>query len=102
MSADWTDDPLGLLPSGSFPANAASLALAAISGNVLRAAGALAGLGYAKARGATIRRDLINVATRTARSGRSHLTCTCPKPCIGEHEWMTLFHAATVPPTTAA
>jgi hypothetical protein len=37
---------------------------------LLRAAGALASLAYARARGATLRRDLINVAARTARSGR--------------------------------
>ena len=37
--ADWTDGPLAHLPSGSFPANAAWLALAAISCNLLRAAG---------------------------------------------------------------
>ena len=65
--ADWTDGPLAHLPSGCFPANAAWLALAAISCNLLRAAGALASLAYGKARGATIRRDLIDVAARTAR-----------------------------------
>ena len=37
--ADLTDGPLAHLPSGSFPANAAWLALAAISHNLLRAAG---------------------------------------------------------------
>jgi hypothetical protein len=37
--ADWTDGPLAHLPSGSFRANAAWLALAAISCNLLRAAG---------------------------------------------------------------
>ena len=40
--ADWTDGPLAHLPSGSFPANAAWVALAAISCNLLRAAGSLA------------------------------------------------------------
>jgi hypothetical protein len=34
--ADWTDGPLAHLPSGSFPANAAWLVLAAISHNLLR------------------------------------------------------------------
>ena len=37
------------LPSGSFPANAAWLTLAAISHNLLRAAGSLASLAYGKA-----------------------------------------------------
>ena len=63
--ADWSSGPLAHLPSGLFPANAAWLALAAISHNLLRAAGALASLAYAKARGATLRRDLIDVAART-------------------------------------
>jgi hypothetical protein len=100
--ADWTDGPLAHLPSGSFPANAAWLALAAISSNLLRAAGALASLAYAKARGATLRRALINVAARTARHGRGHLTLHLPNGWHRAHEWMNLFHAATGPPATAA
>ena len=36
--ADWSDGPLADLPSGSFPANAAWLALAALAHNLLRAA----------------------------------------------------------------
>jgi len=76
--ADWTDGPLAHLPSGSFPAHAAWLALAAISCNLLRAAGSLASLTYAKARGTTLRRDLIDVAARTARHGRGHITMHPP------------------------
>jgi hypothetical protein len=52
--ADLAEGPLAHLPSGSFPANAAWLALAAISHNLLRAAGSLASLACAKARGATL------------------------------------------------
>ena len=100
--ADWTDGPLAHLPSGSFPANAAWLALAAISGNLLRAAGALASLSYARARGATIRRDLIAVAARTARHGRGYLTLHLPEHWHREQEWASLFHAATGPPIAAA
>jgi hypothetical protein len=100
--ADWTDGPLAHLPSGCFPANAAWLALAAISCNLLRAAGALASLTYAKARGATIRRDLICVAARTARHGRGHLTVHLPEGWHREHEWMNLFTAACGPPAAAA
>jgi hypothetical protein len=99
--ADWTDGPLAHLPSGSFPANAAWLALAAISCNLLRAAGCLAGLAYAKARGATVRRDLIAVAARTARHGRGHLTLHLPEGWHRQHEWASLFHA-TGPPAAAA
>jgi hypothetical protein len=100
--ADWTAGPLAHLPSGSFPANAAWLALAAISHNLLRAAGALASLAYAKARGATIRRDLIDVAARTARHGRGEITLHLPDGWHHQTEWMNLFEAATGPPPAAA
>jgi hypothetical protein len=100
--ADWTDGPLAHLPSGSFPANAAWLTLAAISCNLLRAAGALASLAYGKARGATIRRDLIGVAARTARHGRGHLTLHLPGTWHREHEWMNLFTTTCGPPAAAA
>jgi hypothetical protein len=100
--ADWTDGPLAHLPSGYFPANAAWLALAAISCNLLRAAGALASLAYAKARGAAVRRDLIDVAARTARHGRGHITLHLPEGWYREHEWMNLFEAACGPPAAAA
>jgi Transposase DDE domain group 1 len=99
--ADWTDGPLAHLPSGSFPANAAWLALAALSCNLLRAAGALASLTSAKARGATLRAGLINVAARTARHGRGHLTLHLPEGWHREHEWMNLFEAACGPPAIA-
>ena len=100
--ADWTDGPLAHLPSGSFPANAAWLALAAISCNLLRAAGCLASLTYARARGATLRRDLIDVAARTARHGRGDLTLHLPQGWHCEQEWASLFHAATGPPAAPA
>jgi hypothetical protein len=99
--ADWTDGPLAHLPSGSFPANAAWLALAAISCNLLRAAGALASTAYARARGATLRRDLIHVAARTARHGRGHITLHLPEGWHRDHEWMNLFEAACGPPAAA-
>ena len=100
--ADWTDGPLAHLPSGFFPANAAWLACAAIAHNLLRAAGSLASLAYGKARGATIRRDLIDVAARTARHGRGHITLHLPEAWHREHEWLTLFAAACGPPAAAA
>jgi hypothetical protein len=100
--ADWADGPLAHLPSGSFPANAAWLACAAISCNLLRAAGSLASFGYAKARGATLRRDLINVAARTARRGRGHIIMHLPAGWHREQEWMNLFEAATGPPLAQA
>src|SRR6266487_34837 len=100
--ADWTSGPLAHLPSGSFPANAAWPACAAIAHNLLRAAGPLASLAYAKARGATLRRDLIDVAARTARHGRSEITLHLPEGWHRQTEWMNLFEAATGPPAQAA
>ena len=100
--ADWADGPLAHLPSASFPANAAWLALAAISHNLLRAAGSLASLAYAKAKGATLRRDLIDVAARTARHGRGHITLHLPEEWHREHEQMNLFEATCRPPPAQA
>jgi hypothetical protein len=100
--ADLTDGPLAHLPSGSFPANAAWLACAAMTHNLLRAAGSLASLTYAKARAATLRRDLISVAARIARHSRGHLTLHLPADWHRETGWMTLFDAACGPPAAAA
>jgi hypothetical protein len=100
--ADLADGPLAHLPSGSFPANAAWLALAAIGHNLLRAAGSLASLACAKARGATLRRDLIDVAGRLARHGRGEITLHLPEQWHREPDWMNLFEAATGPPAHAA
>ena len=70
--------------------------------NLLRAAGALASLPLAKARAATLRRDLIAVATRTARHGHGHLTLHLPEGWHREHEWLTLLDAVRGPPAAAA
>ena len=100
--ADVTSGPLAHMPSGVFTANAAWLSIAAMAYNLLRAAGALASLPFAKARAATIRRDLIAVAARTARHGRGHLTLHLPDGWHREHEWQNLFAAACGPPAAPA
>ena len=100
--ADVTSGPLAHLPSGVFAANAAWLAVAAMAHNLVRAAGALASLPFAKARAATIRRDLIAVAARTARHGRGHLTLHLPEGWHREHQWLNLLAAACGPPAAAA
>jgi hypothetical protein len=99
--ADLADGPLAHLPSGSFPANAAWLACAAISHNLLRAAGSLASLACARARAATLRRDLIGVAARIARHGRGQITVHLPEGWHRQTEWMNLFEAACGPPAHA-
>jgi hypothetical protein len=100
--ADVTSGPLAHLPSGVFAANAAWLSIAAMAHNLVRAAGALASLPFAKARAATIRRDLIAVAARTARTGRGHLTLHLPGSWHREQEWLNLWDAACGPPAAAA
>jgi Transposase DDE domain group 1 len=100
--ADVTSGPLAHLPSGVFAANAAWLSIAAMAHNLLRAAGALASLLLAKARAATIRRDLIAVAARTARHGRGHLTLHLPEGWHREHEWLNLLDSVCGPPAAAA
>jgi len=100
--ADVTSGPLAHMPSGVFAANAAWLSIAAMAHNLLRAAGALASLPFAKARAATIRRDLIAVAARTARHGRGGLTLHLPEGWHREHEWLNLLGAACGPPAAAA
>ena len=100
--ADVTSGPLAHMPSGVFAANAAWLAVAAMAHNLVRAAGALASLPFAKARAATIRRDLIAVAARIARHGRGHLTLHLPEGWHREHEWLNLLATANGPPAAAA
>ena len=100
--ADQNDGPLAHLPSGKFAASAAWLTLAAITANLLRAAGTLASRAHAKARAATIRRDLIAVAARTARHGRGHLTLHLPGRWHRERAWTNLYTAACGPPPAPA
>jgi hypothetical protein len=100
--ADVTSGPLAHMPSGHFAANAAWLSIAAMAHNLVRAAGSLASLPYAKARAATVRRDLIAVAARTARHGRGSLVLHLPEGWHREQEWMNLWDAACGPPATAA
>jgi hypothetical protein len=57
---------------------------------------------YAKARGATIRRDLIYVAARTARHGRGQITLHLPEDWHCQHEWANLFENTCGPPAQAA
>ena len=68
--ADLIDGPLAHLPSGRFSANNAWAICAAITHNLLRAAGTLASPSHAVARGATLRRQLINLPARLARPQR--------------------------------
>jgi len=94
--ADVIDGPLAHLPSGSFPANSAWTVLAAITHNLLRAAGTLAGRAHSVARGATLRRHLVNVPARIARpQGKHtlHLPAHWPRADNWKALWDSIFTA---------
>jgi hypothetical protein len=98
--ADLIDGPLAHLPSGSFPANAAWAICAAITHNLLRAAGTLAGGGHAVARGATLRRQIVNLPGRLARPQRRpwlHL----PEHWPWTRGWNALWNHVMPVPATA-
>ena len=98
--ADLKASALAQLPSGSFSANSAWLVLAAIAFNLTRAAGTLASVFHAKATTATIRRQLIAVPGRLARSAR-RLVIHLPSHWPWQDSWEGLFNAACGPPTPA-
>ncbi len=88
--ADLIDGPLAHIPSGLFAANCAWLGCAVIAHNLLRAAATLAGGNHAVARGATLRRDLVNVPARFAAPARKpvlHLPAHWP----WQTGWKTLW-----------
>jgi hypothetical protein len=101
--ADLIDGPLAHLPSGRFSANAAWAICAAITHNLLRAAGTLTSDRHASARGATLRRQVVAVPARLARPQRRrvlHLPAHWPWATPTNTLWNAVF--ATSPPTAAA
>ncbi len=68
--ADLIDGPLAHLPSSRFAANHAWALCAAMTHNLLRAAATLTDRQLATARGATLRRRIVNVPARIARPQR--------------------------------
>jgi len=95
--ADLIDGPLAHMPSGRFAANAAWLSLAAMTHNLTRAAGCLTGTWHAKARAATIRRQLINIPARLAHRARRvimHMPASWP----WQQHWQALFDNVHAPP----
>jgi hypothetical protein len=98
--ADLIDGPLAHLPSGHFDANHAWTVTAAICHNLLRATGSLASTFHTKARGATLRRHLVNVPARLARpQGRPILHL--PERWPWANTFTALHNAATRPPNPA-
>jgi hypothetical protein len=94
--AELKDGPLAHLPSGRFTANAAWLALTCIAFNIARAAGAAASARHARARWATLRRQLINIPARIATSAR-RVTVHLPQHWPWAPAWQDLWADATRP-----
>ncbi|MGH9249467.1 MAG: IS1380 family transposase [Acidimicrobiales bacterium] len=102
--ADLIDGPLAHLPSGRFAANSAWAICAAITHNLLRAAGGLASDRHALARGATLRRQIVTVPARLARPQRRpvlHLPAHWPWAEQWTALWHKVFCPATGPPIPA-
>jgi hypothetical protein len=88
--SDLIDGPLAHMPSGSFGANSAWALCAAIAHNLLRATAALAGGPHAKARGATLRRKVVNVPARFVRPQRTP-TLRLPRHWPWSDAWLRLW-----------
>lgn len=102
--ADLIDGPLAHLPSGHFAANSAWAICAAITHNLLRAAGTLTSPKHAVARGATLRRHIVTVPARLARPQRRpvlHLPTHWPWAEQWTALWTSVFGPTTGPPIAA-
>lgn len=99
--ADLIDGPLAHMPSGRFSANSAWVICAAITHNLLRAAGTLADPRLGVARGATLRTRIVNVPARIARPQRRrvlHLPAHWPWAKQWLRIWQQVFCRALGPP----
>ena len=102
VHADLKAGPLAHLPSGVFTANSAWLVLAVIAFNLTRTAAVIADKAgrLAKATTATIRRTLISVPARLARSAR-RITMHLPQAWPWQNALDRLFtHTHAPPPAT--
>ncbi len=89
--ADLIDGPLAHIPSSRFGANSAWALCAAITHNLLRAAATLAGAAHAVARGATLRRTIVNIPGRLARPQRKPIL-HLPSHWPWQPGWLALWH----------
>src|SRR5829696_6474344 len=89
--ADLIDGPLAHIPSGRFGAISAWALCAAIAHNLLRAAATLAGGPHAVARGATVRRKIVNIPARLARPQRRPIL-HLPSHWPWADAWLRLWH----------
>lgn len=102
VHADLKAGPLAHLPSGVFTANGAWLVLAVIAFNLARTAGVVADRAgrLARATTATIRRTMINVPARLARSAR-RITLHLPEAWPWQNAFDRLFTSTHAPPPPA-
>jgi hypothetical protein len=102
VNADLKASALAHLPSGKYAANAAWLVLAVIAFNLTRAAAVIAAPDgkLRRAVTATIRRTLVNVPARIARSARK-LRLHLPEHWPWAQEWAALLTHSTSPPGIA-
>jgi hypothetical protein len=102
VHADLKAGPLAHLPSGVFTANSAWLVLAVIAFNLTRTAGVIADKAgrLARATTATIRRTLIHVPARLARSAR-RITLHLPEAWPWQTAFDRLFTTTHAPPPAA-
>jgi len=89
--ADLIDGPLAHVPSGHFGANSAWTLCAAIAHNLLRATATLIGGQHAAARGATLRRKIVNIPARLARPQRKPIL-HLPSHWPWADAWLALWH----------
>jgi hypothetical protein len=97
--ADLNDSALAHFPSGRFAANAAWLTLAALTHTLLRATGCLTSVAHATARTATLRRHLVTIAARIARSA-STIVVHLPRNWPWADSYSGLFTATHHSPAT--
>jgi Transposase DDE domain group 1 len=100
--SDLIDGPLAHMPSGRFGANSAWVLCAGIAHNLLRAAGVLAGGAHAVARGATLRRTVVNIPARLVRPQRRAIL-HLPSHWPWTDHWLALWRTIIgySPPTPA-
>jgi hypothetical protein len=97
--ADLIDGPMAHIPSARFGANSAWVLCAATAHNLLRAAATLADGRHRNARGATLRRTLVNIPARLARPQRKP-TLHLPSHWPWEAAWLALWHNTISHPLT--
>jgi hypothetical protein len=98
--ADLIDGPLAHMPSGRFAANSAWAICAALTHNLLRAADTLDPDRPAAARGATLRRQIVNVPARLARPQR-RTVLHLPQHWPWAKRWLAIWAAVFTPPAQA-